>query len=117
TRIATARNALPRLSPRRNADPTGAVRPFDKDRDGSTLGEAGVALGVEDLGHATARGAKIYAEVVGFASGFDKGTQGPVLADVIRRALADAKIGPGDVDHVNAAAGGDVKLDAFEARA
>ncbi len=102
---------------RHNDDPARAVRPFDKSRDGTTLGEAAGVFGVEDLGHAKARGAKIYAEVVGFASGFDKGKKGPVFSDVIRFALKDAKIQPADVDHVNAGAGGYVVLDAWEARA
>jgi 3-oxoacyl-[acyl-carrier-protein] synthase II len=102
---------------RRNEDPARAIRPFDKTRDGTTLGEAAAVFAVEELGHARARNAKIYAEVVGFASGFDKGKVGPVFADVIRRALADAKVGPADVDHVNAFAAGDPTLDAWEARA
>jgi 3-oxoacyl-[acyl-carrier-protein] synthase II len=102
---------------RNNDDPAGAVRPFDKTRDGTTFGEGAAVFGVEDLGHAQARGAKIYAEAVGYASGFDKAKEGAVLADVIRRALADAKAKPADVDHVNAAAAGDPELDAWEARA
>jgi 3-oxoacyl-[acyl-carrier-protein] synthase II len=102
---------------RRNDDPARAVRPFDQTRDGTTLGEAAAVFGVEDIDHARARRARIYAEVVGYASGFDKGKAGPVFADVIRRALADAKVRPADVDHVNAAAGGDPALDAWEARA
>lgn len=102
---------------RRNDNPAGAIRPFDRTRDGTTLGEAATVFGLEDLGHATARGAKIYAELVGFASGFDKGKKGPPFADVIRRALADARIIAADVDHVNAAAAGDPVLDVWEARA
>ncbi|HEY2787712.1 MAG TPA: beta-ketoacyl-[acyl-carrier-protein] synthase family protein [Fimbriiglobus sp.] len=102
---------------KRNDDPARAIRPFDRTRDGSTLGDGAAVFCVEDWGHAKTRGAKVYAELVGFASGFDKGKKGPTFSDVIRRALTDARIQPADVDHVNAAARGDVALDAWEARA
>ncbi len=102
---------------RNNAAPATAVRPFDRDRDGVAAGEAAVIFGLEELSHATKRGATILAELAGFASGFDRGKRGPVLAGVIRNALKDAGIGPADVDHVNANAGGSIALDAFEARA
>lgn len=102
---------------RQNDTPESAVKPFDKNRDGSALGEASAVLGLEELSIAQQRGAKIYAELVGFASGFDRGRKGPVLARVIRNALAEAGIRPEDVDHVNAQAAGYPVLDAFEARA
>jgi 3-oxoacyl-[acyl-carrier-protein] synthase II len=102
---------------RRNDTPATAVRPFDRDRDGTALGEAAAVFGLEELSFARNRGAKVYAEVVGFAAGFDRGKKGPVLAGVIRSALRDAGIGPADVDHVNAHAAGSPELDAFEARA
>ncbi len=100
-----------------NTSPASAVRPFDKDRTGTAAGEAAAILGLEDRDHATKRGATIYAELAGFASGFDRGKKGPILAGVIRNALKDAGIGPDEVDHVNAHASGSVPLDAFEARA
>jgi 3-oxoacyl-[acyl-carrier-protein] synthase II len=100
----------------RNDDPAGAVRPFDRTRDGTALGEGGCVFGLEDLGHAKKRGAKIYGEVVGFAAGVDRGLTGAGLARVIRNAVADAGISEGDVDHVNAHGSGEVELDAFEAR-
>lgn len=102
---------------RKNDTPQTAVRPFDLDRDGTAVGEAGVTFGLEELAFAEKRGAPILAELVGFASGFDRGREGPVLATVIRRALAEAGVRPSDVDHVNAAAAGDPRLDAWEARA
>ncbi|WP_168218836.1 beta-ketoacyl-[acyl-carrier-protein] synthase family protein [Limnoglobus roseus] len=102
---------------RNNDHPATAVRPFDKDRDGTALGEAAALFGLEDLEHAKKRGAKVYAELAGFASGFDRGRKGPILAGVIRNALKEAGITPADVDHVNTSAGGLPELDAFEARA
>ena len=96
--------------------PETAVRPFDRDRDGSAMGEGGAAFTLERLDHAKARGAKILAEVVGFASGMDRGHTGAGLAKVIRNALANAGIAPSDVDHVNAHGLGHRKLDALEAR-
>jgi len=110
---------LNKFSPltRRNDTPETAVRPFDRDRDGTALGEAAAVLGLEELETARRRGVKVYAELVGFASGFDRGRTGSVLARVIRNALAEAGIQPADVDHVNAHAAGVPDLDAFEARA
>ncbi len=102
---------------RNNAHPTEAVRPFDAARDGIVFGEAAAAVGLEDLEHARKRGVPIYAEVVGFASGFDRGLTGDVLIRILKNALVEAKITPADVDHVNAQAAGSPKLDAFEARA
>lgn len=97
--------------------PEKAVRPFDRTRSGTVLGEGGVAFGLEELGHAQKRGAKISAEVVGYAAGVDRGRDGAVFSKVIRNALADAGIQPGDVDHVNAHGAGVPHLDEYEARA
>jgi len=93
------------------------VRPFDRDASGTCLGEGGAAFGLETLEHAQKRGAKIVGEVVGYASGMDRGHKGPGLARIIRSALADAGITPADVDHVNAHGLGVKAYDAFEARA
>ncbi len=112
----TRHNTFQPLS-KRNDDPARALRPFDADRDGTVLGEGAAAVALEELSFAKARGARIYAELAGFASGFDRGRQGPVLAGVIRAALRGAGARPEDVDHVNAAASGSPELDAFEARA
>lgn len=100
-----------------NDDPATAVKPYDAARDGWVFGEGAAVLGLEDLTFAQKRNAKIYAELCGFASGYDRGKKGTVFAGVIRNALKDAGITPADVDHVNAAACGSVELDAWEARA
>jgi 3-oxoacyl-[acyl-carrier-protein] synthase II len=104
------------LTTSHNDDPAHAVRPFDATRDGSAIGEAATVFGLEDLEFATKRGAKPVAELVGFAGGYDKGKKGPILAGVVRNAMREAGIGPNDVDHVNAGAGGWKDLDAWEAR-
>ncbi len=112
----TRHNTFQKLS-KRNDFPEGALRPFDADRDGTVLGEGAAAFSLEELAFAQGRSAAITAELVGYASGFDNGRKGGVFAKVIRNALREAGIQPGDVDHVNAGASGSVELDAFEARA
>lgn len=100
-----------------NDAPETAAKPYDTARNGWVFGEGATVFGLEDLTFARKRNAKIYAELCGFASGYDRGKTGTVFAKVIRNALLDANISPTDVDHVNAAAGGSVQLDAWEARA
>jgi 3-oxoacyl-[acyl-carrier-protein] synthase II len=100
-------NNLGALS-RRNDEPQRASRPFDVYRDGFVLGEGAGILVLEELEHARARGAKIYAEVVGFGVGMENyhltamspDAIGPVTA--IRRALADARLEPEAIGYVNA---------------
>jgi 3-oxoacyl-[acyl-carrier-protein] synthase II len=101
---------------KRNDAPEKAYRPFDKQRDGSVVGEGAGVLVLEELEHARKRGARIYAEVVGFGSAFDRNKTGAGLARAVRAALADAGIGPEEVDNVNAAGFGTVATDAWEAR-
>ena len=91
-----------------NAAPTQASRPFDKDRDGFVLSEGAGLLVFEELEHARARGARIYAEVLGFGSSCDAGhiTQpdesGAGAAKAMREALRDGQLNPQDVDYINA---------------
>jgi len=101
---------------RRNDDPEGAIRPFDRDRDGTAPGEGTAAFTLETLESAQGRRAKVYAEVCSVASGVDRGLSGRGLARVIRNALTSAGIQPADVDHVNAHGTGTTHGDAFEAR-
>jgi 3-oxoacyl-[acyl-carrier-protein] synthase II len=86
----------------RNESPTKASRPFDKERDGVVFGEGGGVVIAEDLEHARKRGARIYAEVVGFGAAFDGRRDGRGLARAIRTALTQASMAADAVDHVNA---------------
>ncbi len=114
--LSLSRQALFQNSSVRNDAPERACRPFDRGRDGMVIGEGAGVFVLEELEHARRRGARIYAEVVGFGSAFDRDRQGSGLARAIRSALADAGIGPGDVDHVNAHGLSTREADAFEAR-
>jgi 3-oxoacyl-[acyl-carrier-protein] synthase II len=100
----------------RRQGPEQACRPFDRGRDGTVLGEGGGALLVEELEHARRRGARVYAEVVGCGAAFDCGRTGHGLARAARTALAEAGVGPGELDHVNAQGYGTRDGDAWEAR-
>lgn len=92
----------------RNAEPTRASRPFDKDRDGFVLAEGSGALIFEELEHAKRRGAQILAEVIGFASTSDAdhitqpSENGEGAAKAMSKALRDARLSPQDVDYINA---------------
>jgi 3-oxoacyl-[acyl-carrier-protein] synthase II len=99
-------NALKALSTR-NDDPLHASRPFDKDRDGFVIGEGAGCLILEELEHAKARGAKIYAEVIGVAQNADAyhitapNPEGKGVIELIRLVLNDAGINPEDIDYIN----------------
>jgi 3-oxoacyl-[acyl-carrier-protein] synthase II len=90
----------------RNEDPKTASRPWDKDRDGFVLGEGGGVLVLEEYEHAKARGAKIYAEVIGFGMSGDAYHMTTPDVNGPRRsmdmALKDAGVNAGDVQYLNA---------------
>lgn len=114
---------LKRLATSRNDDPAHACRPFDRDRDGTVISEGGGLLILEALDHAQARGAKIYAEVVGFGASANTHTwrrpdgDGSGIALAMRKALKDAGIEASAVDVVGAFGCGTVAHDLSEARA
>ena len=90
----------------RNDDPAAASRPWDKDRDGFVLGEGAGVLVLEEYEHAKARGAKIYAELVGYGMSADAGHMTAPNMDGPRRAmlnaLRNAGVNPDQVDYLNA---------------
>ena len=99
-------NAMHALSTR-NDDPSTASRPFDKDREGFVLGEGSATIILEEYEHAKARGAKIYAEIVGGGMTADAHhitaphPEGLGATNVMRLAIEDANMTPEKVDYVN----------------
>lgn len=99
-------NAMKALS-QRNESPETASRPFDKERDGFVLGEGAGALILEELEHAKARGAKIYAELIGGGMTADANhitaphPEGLGASSVMQIALEDAGIAPESIDYIN----------------
>jgi len=108
-------------SARYNDAPSETPRPFDRDRDGIVCGEGAGILLLEDIDHARARGAKVYAEVLGYhtcASGdhISQSNRGALIR-CLRQALDNADTPPEHIDYINAHAAGTVQGDAEEAAA
>ncbi|HOW17623.1 MAG TPA: beta-ketoacyl-[acyl-carrier-protein] synthase family protein [Phycisphaerae bacterium] len=114
---------LKRLATDHNDDPAHACRPFDANRTGTVISEGGGLVILEELEHARRRGARIYAEVVGFGAGAnpqswrDPDPQGAPIALAARKALSDAGVGPDAVDMIAAFGCGTREHDRAEARA
>jgi len=118
----TGFNRLTALSVR-NDEIDAASRPFDMTRDGFVLGEGASVLVIETLDHARDRGAKVLAEIIGYGSSADafritdQDPEGEGAANSMRNALADAGVGPEDIDYISAHGTGTKQNDQVETRA
>ncbi|MEJ7566939.1 MAG: beta-ketoacyl-ACP synthase II [Gaiellaceae bacterium] len=108
TRVGIAGFGAMRALSRRNDDPQGASRPFDAGRDGFVMGEAGAVVVLEELEHARARGATIYAELMGYGVSSDANhitepdPTGENPARAMHMALRDAGIDVSEIGYINA---------------
>lgn len=106
-----------------NEEPAAASRPFDARRDGFVMAEGAAILILEEMGHAVARGARIYAELTGFATTNDAHhmvaphPEGLGAVRAMRLALRDAGLGAGEIEHVNAHGSSTPLNDRIETRA
>jgi 3-oxoacyl-[acyl-carrier-protein] synthase II len=123
TRLGVSAFAAMRALSRRNDDPKGACRPFERDRDGFVMGEGAGALILEDRDHALKRGARIRGEIIGYGQNGDAhhitapSPEGEGAADCMRIALRDAGIEPNEVNYVNAHGTGTAYNDLVETQA
>lgn len=105
----------------RNDEPSGTPSPFDAQRDGLVIGEGAGTLILEELEHARARGAKIYAEIVGFGTNSDgchiTNPYATTMKVALELALADAGLPPSAIDYVNAHGTGTSQGDVAESQA
>ena len=107
----------------RNDDPEHASRPFDGTRNGFVLGEGSAVLVIEELEHARRRGARIYAEIAGYASRCNAyhmtglRVDGKEMAEAIRVALAEARLAPDAIKYINAHGSGTKQNDKHETAA
>src|SRR6478752_1529643 len=108
TEVGIAGFSAMRALSRRNDDPEAASRPFDSGRDGYVMGEAGAVVVLEELEHARARGAKIYAELLGYGVSSDArhitepDPTGVNPARAMQMAFGDAGISTSEIDYINA---------------
>ena len=108
TRVGIAGFSAMRALSRRNDAPDEASRPFDAGRDGFVMGEAGAVVVLEDLERAKARGAKIYAELLGYGLSSDArhvtepDPTGENPARAMKMAMGDAGVNPDEIDYINA---------------
>jgi len=115
--------AMIRVLSTRNDDPETSSRPFDRDRDGFVIAEGGCVLVLESFAHAEARGARIYAELLGYGTTMDAHhmtaphPEGIWAAAAMTAAIDSAGIAPDEVDYVNAHGSSTVLNDTTECQA